>query len=155
MSGDTGSSNNVMTIEFNQAAYRGLGGLGFNIRGGKDFPFISGDSGIFVTKIRDKGAVANLRQNEKRLEPGDRLLEINGQSLEDVYHEVMFDRKKLTDHFFFQEAVRIIGSAKQYDRVVLKFIPISKDKKKYQIMKQFDPQPYSQVNSSNKPIIFW
>ena len=87
MSGDTCTSNDVVTIELQHASYR-IGGLGFNIRGGKDFPFISEDAGIFVSKIRDKGAAATLRQN--RLEPGDRLLEINGQSLENVYHEVSF-----------------------------------------------------------------
>ena len=41
-----------------------------------------------------------------------------------------------------------IAAAKQYDTVVLKFIPISKDKKKHQIMKRLGlrTQPYSQVN---------
>ena len=30
-------------------------GLGFNIRGGSDYPHIPGDSGIFVTRLRDTG----------------------------------------------------------------------------------------------------
>jgi hypothetical protein len=36
--------------------HRGDDGLGFNIRGGTDAPYIKEDWGIFVTKIRDSGA---------------------------------------------------------------------------------------------------
>lgn len=48
-------------------------GLGFNIKGGKDVPFIEGDPGIFVCKIRDAGAAVK----DGRLKEGDLILEVN------------------------------------------------------------------------------
>jgi len=44
--------NGVKEIEL----HRGDDGLGFNIRGGNDAPYVKEDFGIFVTKIRDSGA---------------------------------------------------------------------------------------------------
>ncbi|XP_013405737.1 synaptojanin-2-binding protein [Lingula anatina] len=61
---------------------RGKTGLGFNIRGGSDIPYIQGDSGIFVTKIRDDGAAAA----DGRLQEGDKIIEINGSNVESVTH---------------------------------------------------------------------
>lgn len=61
---------------------RGESGLGFNIRGGVDIPHINGDTGIFVTKIRENGAAFK----DGRLKEGDKILEINGESLEKVTH---------------------------------------------------------------------
>ncbi|XP_062568419.1 synaptojanin-2-binding protein-like [Saccostrea cucullata] len=61
---------------------RGEHGLGFNIRGGVDIPYVQGDSGIFVTKIREDGAAFQ----DGRLREGDKVLEINGHSLERVTH---------------------------------------------------------------------
>ena len=42
----------------------------------------------------------------------------------------------------------MFAAAKLYDTVTLKFIPLAKDKKKYQIKKQLrlSSQPYSQVH---------
>ncbi|XP_022333491.2 synaptojanin-2-binding protein-like isoform X1 [Crassostrea virginica] len=57
-------------------------GLGFNIRGGVDIPFVENDSGIFVTKIREDGAA----YLDGRLREGDKILEINGFSLDRVTH---------------------------------------------------------------------
>lgn len=48
-------------------------GLGFNIRGGVDIPYVQGDSGIFVTKIREDGAAFL----DGRLREGDKILEVN------------------------------------------------------------------------------
>lgn len=39
---------------------RGNEGLGFNIRGGNDQPYIVGDNGIFVSRVRDTGAAFNV-----------------------------------------------------------------------------------------------
>ena len=47
-------------------------GLGFNIRGGVDIPFVENDSGIFVTKIREDGAA----YLDGRLREGDKILEV-------------------------------------------------------------------------------
>ena len=48
------------------------------------FPlYISGDNGIFVTKIIDDGAA----HVDGRLCVGDRLLAVNGRSLEEVTHD--------------------------------------------------------------------
>ena len=47
-------------------------GLGFNIRGGKDSPYVPGDSSIFVTRINGEGAAAR----DGRLSVGDKLLEV-------------------------------------------------------------------------------
>lgn len=47
--------------------HRGDDGLGFNIRGGTDAPYIKEDSGIFVTKIRDSGAAITVNLEFKLL----------------------------------------------------------------------------------------
>ena len=47
-------------------------GLGFNIRGGKDSPYIPGDPSIFVTRINGDGAAAK----DGRLGVGDKLIEV-------------------------------------------------------------------------------
>ena len=47
-------------------------GLGFNIRGGKDSPYVPGDPSIFVTRINGEGAAAR----DGRLTVGDKLLEV-------------------------------------------------------------------------------
>lgn len=62
--------------------HRGTHGLGFNIRGGKDQPHLPDDNGIFVTKIRESGAAAQ----DGTLQEGDKIIELNGTSLEDVNH---------------------------------------------------------------------
>ena len=47
-------------------------GLGFNIRGGHDSPYIPGDSSIYVTRIDGEGAAAR----DGRLGVGDKILEV-------------------------------------------------------------------------------
>ncbi|XP_053331648.1 synaptojanin-2-binding protein [Spea bombifrons] len=61
---------------------RGPSGLGFNIVGGTDQQYVSEDSGIYVSSIKEKGAAAN----DGRLQEGDRILEINGVKLENLLH---------------------------------------------------------------------
>uniref|UniRef100_A0A8C5PJ68 Synaptojanin-2-binding protein n=1 Tax=Leptobrachium leishanense TaxID=445787 RepID=A0A8C5PJ68_9ANUR len=61
---------------------RGPSGLGFNIVGGTDQPYISDDPGIFVSSIKEKGAAAI----DGRLQEGDRILEVNGMKLENLLH---------------------------------------------------------------------
>ncbi|XP_033123466.1 synaptojanin-2-binding protein-like [Anneissia japonica] len=66
---------------------RGNTGLGFNIKGGKDQPYLPLETGIFVTKIRDDGAAAK----DGRLQLGDKILEINGKDMQDVVHKEAVD----------------------------------------------------------------
>lgn len=47
-------------------------GLGFNIKGGVDIPHIEGDPGIFVAKIRERGAACD----DGRLQEGDKIVEV-------------------------------------------------------------------------------
>ncbi|XP_045168317.2 synaptojanin-2-binding protein-like [Mercenaria mercenaria] len=74
-------SNQLEGVEIKLS--RGSTGLGFNIRGGVDNPHIPGDSGIFVTKVRENGAA----YIDGRLKEGDKILSINGKSLVNVTHE--------------------------------------------------------------------
>lgn len=105
MSGDSQPVGDCVTVRLNVDPEHGLG---FNIRGGIDFPHVENDGGIFITKIRDHGAVADLKRTGV-MEPGDRLLEINGQSLVNVTHG---------------EAVQVFVKAKEEGRgtVQLKFV---------------------------------
>ncbi|RXM96744.1 Synaptojanin-2-binding protein [Acipenser ruthenus] len=54
---------------------RGPSGLGFNIVGGTDQQYISNDSGIYITKIKEQGAAAL----DGRLQEGDRILAHSAQ----------------------------------------------------------------------------
>ena len=108
-------------------------GLGFNIRGGVDFPHVEGDGGIFITKIRELGAVAELRQRSGTImEPGDRLIEIDGQSLVDFTHG---------------EAVQMFVKAKEEGRgsVQLKFVKGALDKLKHARRKSVQVQIHNQL----------
>ncbi|XP_064403427.1 synaptojanin-2-binding protein-like isoform X2 [Halichondria panicea] len=58
-------------------------GLGFNIRGGTDNMHVGKDSGIFVTTVKPNGAASK----DGRLQPGDKILEINGNDLREVAHQ--------------------------------------------------------------------
>ena len=58
-------------------------GLGFSIAGGTDNQHVPGDNGIFVTKIIDGGAA----QADGRLMVGDKLLKVDGHSLDSVTHD--------------------------------------------------------------------
>ncbi|XP_074658228.1 synaptojanin-2-binding protein-like [Tubulanus polymorphus] len=69
---------NVVNIKLE----RGEEGLGFNIRGGKDAPYILDDPGIFITKIRENGAAAV----DNTVNEGDQILEVNGVDVRDVTH---------------------------------------------------------------------
>jgi len=79
MASDSTSSLKVSDISLS----RGDTGLGFNIRGGVDNPHIPGDTGIFVTKIRENGAAFK----DGRLKEGDKIFAINGKNLIGVTHE--------------------------------------------------------------------
>lgn len=79
MNGDLKHNMPHMEIQLN----RGPSGLGFNIVGGTDQQYISNDSGIFVTKIREDGAAAV----DGRLEEGDKILSINGIALTSITHQ--------------------------------------------------------------------
>uniref|UniRef100_A0A3Q2E548 Discs, large homolog 2 (Drosophila) n=1 Tax=Cyprinodon variegatus TaxID=28743 RepID=A0A3Q2E548_CYPVA len=62
---------------------KGPTGLGFSIAGGVGSQHIPGDNSIYLTKIIEEGAA----HKDGRLQVGDRLIMVNGSSLEDVSHE--------------------------------------------------------------------
>uniref|UniRef100_A0A2K6GQ82 Synaptojanin-2-binding protein n=1 Tax=Propithecus coquereli TaxID=379532 RepID=A0A2K6GQ82_PROCO len=51
---------------------RGPSGLGFNIVGGTDQQYVSNDSGIYVSRIKENGAAAL----DGRLQEGDKILSV-------------------------------------------------------------------------------
>lgn len=61
---------------------RGPSGLGFNIVGGTDQQYISNDSGIYVSRIKEDGAAAL----DGRLQEGDKILTVNGKELTNMLH---------------------------------------------------------------------
>ncbi|EPY79717.1 hypothetical protein CB1_000898002 [Camelus ferus] len=63
------------------------GGLGFNIVGGTDQQYVSKDSGIFVSRIKENGAAAL----DGRLQEGDKILSVNGQDLKNLLHQDAVD----------------------------------------------------------------
>uniref|UniRef100_A0A8C6DUN2 Synaptojanin-2-binding protein n=1 Tax=Moschus moschiferus TaxID=68415 RepID=A0A8C6DUN2_MOSMO len=66
---------------------RGPSGLGFNIVGGTDQQYVSNDSGIFVSRIKEDGAAAL----DGRLQEGDKILSVNGRDLKNLLHQDAVD----------------------------------------------------------------
>lgn len=66
---------------------RGASGLGFNIVGGTDQQYVSNDSGIYVSRIKEDGAAAQ----DGRLQEGDKILSVNGQDLKNLLHQDAVD----------------------------------------------------------------
>ncbi|XP_048340003.1 synaptojanin-2-binding protein [Sphaerodactylus townsendi] len=66
---------------------RGPAGLGFNIVGGTDQQYISNDSSIYVSRIKENGAAAL----DGRLQEGDKILAVNGTDLKNMPHQVAVD----------------------------------------------------------------
>ncbi|XP_058511086.1 synaptojanin-2-binding protein [Ochotona princeps] len=62
---------------------RGPSGLGFNIVGGTDQQYVSNDSGIYVSRIKENGAAAL----DGRLQEGDKILSVNGHDLKNILHQ--------------------------------------------------------------------
>ncbi|XP_028251589.1 synaptojanin-2-binding protein [Parambassis ranga] len=83
MNGSLHSSPNVVSIQLK----RGPAGLGFNIVGGVDQQYVVNDSGIYVSKIKEDGAAAL----DGRLQEGDKILAINGVTLEDRTHKAVVE----------------------------------------------------------------
>ncbi|XP_034969214.1 synaptojanin-2-binding protein [Zootoca vivipara] len=66
---------------------RGPSGLGFNIVGGTDQQYISNDTGIYVSRIKEDGAAAL----DGRLQEGDKILAVNGKELKNMLHQHVVD----------------------------------------------------------------
>ncbi|XP_037657522.1 synaptojanin-2-binding protein-like [Choloepus didactylus] len=66
---------------------RGPTGLGFNIVGGTDQQYVSNDSGIFVSRIKENGAAAL----DGRLQEGNKILSVNGHDLKNLLHQDAVD----------------------------------------------------------------
>lgn len=79
-------------------------GLGFSIAGGSDFPTQEGDSSIYITMLIEHGAGAA----DGRLRVGDKLVEVNGQSMQNITHDA---------------AVRILQTSPQQVRIVVARLP--------------------------------
>ncbi|XP_027735485.1 synaptojanin-2-binding protein-like [Empidonax traillii] len=58
-------------------------GLGFNIVGGTDQPYICNDSSFYVSRIKKDGAA----YLDGRLQEGDKILAVNGKDLKDLRHQ--------------------------------------------------------------------
>ncbi|XP_020842068.1 synaptojanin-2-binding protein [Phascolarctos cinereus] len=67
--------------------FRGPSGLGFNIVGGTDQQYVSNDTGIYVSRIKEDGAAAQ----DGRLQEGDKILSVNGQDLKNLLHQDAVD----------------------------------------------------------------
>ncbi|XP_066550417.1 synaptojanin-2-binding protein isoform X2 [Amia ocellicauda] len=78
MNGAMHTLPNVLDIRLK----RGPSGLGFNIVGGTDQQYMHNDSSIYVSRIKENGAAAL----DGRLREGDKILEINGNKLENLGH---------------------------------------------------------------------
>ncbi|XP_074658045.1 disks large homolog 1-like isoform X2 [Tubulanus polymorphus] len=85
--------------------YKGNKGLGFSIAGGVGNQHIPSDNGIFVTKVIEGGAA----EQDGRLAVGDRLMQVNENSLIDVTHEDAVAALKAT-----QERVRLVIAKPTY-----------------------------------------
>ncbi|XP_034050909.1 synaptojanin-2-binding protein [Thalassophryne amazonica] len=79
MNGSLHSTTEAVNIKLK----RGPAGLGFNIVGGVDQQYVMNDSGIYVAKIKEDGAAAL----DGRLQEGDKILAINGVTLQDRTHK--------------------------------------------------------------------
>ncbi|KAI5232293.1 synaptojanin-2-binding protein [Manis pentadactyla] len=72
-----------LVTEENINLTRGPSGLGFNIVGGTDQQYVSNDSGIYVSSIKENGAAAL----DGRLQEGDKILSVNGKDLKNLPHQ--------------------------------------------------------------------
>lgn len=79
---------------------KGKNGFGLVIVGGIDQPYLENDNGIFITKIKKKGAA----KLSGELYKGDKILSINGNSCENVQ---------------FQKALEMFQGSEKVDLVVL------------------------------------
>ena len=90
MSGIMPNRPHVKTIHYTGEELR-LRGLDFDISGGTDQPVIPGDPGIFLSSFTNYFGDNFERKGLKYL---DRMLEVNGQSLENVTNMVSIITKK-------------------------------------------------------------
>ncbi|XP_075386632.1 cytochrome c oxidase assembly protein COX16 homolog, mitochondrial-like [Tenrec ecaudatus] len=109
---------------------RGPSGLGFNIVGGTDQQYISNDSGIYVSRIKENGAAAL----DGRLQEGDKILMVNGQDLKNLLHQDavdLFRNAGYTVSLRVQHRLLVVGgsfglrefSQIRYDAVKIKVDP--------------------------------
>nr|7PC9_A Chain A, Synaptojanin-2-binding protein,Annexin A2 [Homo sapiens]7PC9_B Chain B, Synaptojanin-2-binding protein,Annexin A2 [Homo sapiens] len=82
-----GSHMDYLVTEEEINLTRGPSGLGFNIVGGTDQQYVSNDSGIYVSRIKENGAAAL----DGRLQEGDKILSVNGQDLKNLLHQDAVD----------------------------------------------------------------
>ena len=68
------SHDSIFTVVFSCVS----ASIGFHIRGGGDQPIVVGNTGIFITKVREGG----LAHQSGKLSPGDRILEVR------MYHKM-------------------------------------------------------------------
>ncbi|KAF0879269.1 SYJ2B protein, partial [Crocuta crocuta] len=105
-------------------------GLGFNIVGGTDQQYVSNDSGIYVSRIKENGAAAL----DGRLQEGDKILSVNGQDLKNLLHQDavgLFRNAGYAVSLRVQHRVLIVGgsfglrefSQIRYDAVKIKIDP--------------------------------
>lgn len=124
MNGAPHLSPNVVDIRLR----RGSTGLGFNIVGGVDLPYVLNDNGIFVSKIKKDGMAAM----DGRLQEGDKILAINGIILADRKHN---------------EAVELFRTAGEHVELrVLKKLPVHMNG-------STESQPHSGSSASSRGLL--
>jgi C-terminal processing protease CtpA/Prc len=64
-------------------------GLGFSIAGGVGSAHLAGDNSIFITKLTANGTA----EQDGRLAVGDKILSVQGQSCEEVTHDVSEEQR--------------------------------------------------------------
>ena len=112
MSGDSAPRTDTVTVRVKSHPEHGLG---FNIRGGTDCPHVPGDPGIFITRIRKEGAVAE--SNTHRVRSGFIVLLLcRRHGLAQVLGQVL-------PHRFYRRAARLAPQAHQVNRRAVRVLP--------------------------------
>ncbi|XP_068753543.1 uncharacterized protein [Montipora capricornis] len=88
---DANTGENEVVVELSTGPKGRLGNLGLKIRGGRDRPVVPGDPGIFITTVR-RGSLLH-----KVIEPGDKILNIDGMNTLNVPLRFALDKIRSAD----------------------------------------------------------
>lgn len=88
---DEETGENEKIVEISTGPKGRLGKLGLKINGGRDRPCVPGDPGIFIKAVK-RGSVL-----DKVIEPGDKILKIDGENVSNVPLRFAFDLIRAAD----------------------------------------------------------
>ncbi|GMS77915.1 hypothetical protein PENTCL1PPCAC_90, partial [Pristionchus entomophagus] len=94
-------------------------GFGFNVVGGSDSQHLPGDSGIFVSLIKEDGVAAR----DGRLKEGDKILSVNGMDLTDTTHDGAV--KVLREIKVFTETTLAVQQHAELTALVQQIMPLA------------------------------